>query len=125
MRLRVCGGVGAINEGGGGGAPLSREGGGGASAPNAPPMGTPLDTAICEGKSILKISTIFFLCVLVAQKWYVYSHLNQIDEVRTLSFRASMINNTINTTVYLRHSQTKILAYCAHVRERVTYYTNK
>ena len=44
-RVTVCvcgggGGVGAIKQGGG--APLSGEGGG-ASAPNAPPMGTPLD----------------------------------------------------------------------------------
>ena len=56
MSLCVCvcvcvwGVVGAIKQTGGGGGAIKR-GGGGASAPNAPPMGTPLATRTARSKS--------------------------------------------------------------------------
>ena len=63
-RVTVCvcgggggGGVGAIKRGGGGGGAIKRGGGGGgASAPNAPPMGTPLQTQTVARRSSQKAS---------------------------------------------------------------------
>ena len=48
MRVCVCVCVGGHHKagGGGGGGGAIKRGGGGASAPNAPPMGTPLDIRI-------------------------------------------------------------------------------